>query len=129
MYDFKVGDNAVYLSHGVGVVKGIEEREVSPGNKKVFYILEIRGKGAAKKVFVPTDNPHKRLRPIIKKKEVAVSEQNYEYAAEVRSQELEILKDTHIPLESFAPYKSLAFFAGYVKDEFSMKKINILTYT
>ena len=70
MLDFKVGDNAVYLSHGVGVVKGIEEREVSPGNKRCFYIVEIKGKGAAKKVFVPTDNPHSRLRPIIKKKEV-----------------------------------------------------------
>ena len=70
MNKFKVGDNAVHLSHGVGVVRGIEEREFSPGKKQSFYILEIQDNGAPKKVFVPTDNSSHRLRPIIKKKEV-----------------------------------------------------------
>ncbi len=70
MYQFKVGDNAVHLSHGVGIVRGIEEREFSPGQKQCFYILEIQDNGAPKKVFVPTDNSAQRLRPIIKKKEV-----------------------------------------------------------
>lgn len=70
MHQFKVGDNAVHLSHGVGVVKGIEEREFSPGNKQAFYILEIHDNGAPKKVFVPIDSSAQRLRPIIKKKEV-----------------------------------------------------------
>ena len=70
MYQFKVGDNAVHLSHGVGVVRAIEEREFSPGIKQSFYILEIQDNGAPKKVFVPTDNSAQRLRPIIRKKEV-----------------------------------------------------------
>ncbi|MFM8315381.1 MAG: CarD family transcriptional regulator, partial [Deltaproteobacteria bacterium] len=67
---FKVGDNAVHLSHGVGIVRGIEEREFSPGQKQRFYIVEIQDNGAPKKVFVPTDNCAQRLRPIIRKKEV-----------------------------------------------------------
>jgi len=70
MFQFKVGDNAVHLSHGVGVVKGIEEREFSPGKKQRFYILEIQDNGAPKKVFVPIENSSQRLRPIIKQKEV-----------------------------------------------------------
>ncbi len=36
---------------------------------------------------------------------------------EAVKQELEILKDINIPLETFSPYKSLAYFTGYVKDE------------
>lgn len=67
---FKVGDNAVHLSHGVGVVRGIEEREFGPGNKQRFYILEIQDNGAPKKVFVPIETSAQRLRPIIKQKEV-----------------------------------------------------------
>lgn len=70
MHHFKVGDNAVHLSHGVGVVKGIEERTFSSGGKQRFYILEIHDSGAPKKVFVPIDGTGNRLRPIIKKKEV-----------------------------------------------------------
>lgn len=70
MNQFKVGDNAVHLSHGVGVVRGIEEREFSPGKKERFYILEIQDNGAPKKVFVPLSTSATRLRPIIKSKEV-----------------------------------------------------------
>lgn len=64
-FQFKVGDNAVHLSHGVGIVRGIEEREFGPGLKQRFYILEIQDNGAPKKVFVPIDSSHTRLRPII----------------------------------------------------------------
>lgn len=67
---FKVGDNAVHLSHGVGIVRGIEEREFSPGQKQRFYILEIQDNGAPKKVFVPIETSNQRLRPIIKNDEV-----------------------------------------------------------
>jgi CarD family transcriptional regulator len=70
MQRFKVGDNAVHLSHGVGIVKGIEEREFSPGKKQSFYILEIQDNGAPKKVFVPIDSSAQRLRPIIQQNEV-----------------------------------------------------------
>lgn len=70
MHQFKVGDNAVHLSHGVGIVRGIEEREFGPGKKESFYVLEIQDNGAPKKVFVPINNSSQRLRPIIKKKQV-----------------------------------------------------------
>ena len=45
MHQFKVGENAVHLSHGVGVVRGIEEREFSGGLKQRFYIIEIQDNG------------------------------------------------------------------------------------
>ena len=70
MHQFKVGDNAVHLSHGVGIVRGIEDREFTPGKKQRFYILEIQDNGAPKKVFVPLDSSATRLRPIIKQLEV-----------------------------------------------------------
>ena len=71
MHEFKVGDNAVHLSHGVGIVRDIEEREFSPGKKQRFYILEIQDNGAPKKVFVPIETSQARLRPILKQKEVS----------------------------------------------------------
>jgi RNA polymerase-interacting CarD/CdnL/TRCF family regulator len=70
MHKFKVGDNAVHLSHGVGVVCGIEEKIFSSGSSQAFYILEIHDNGAPKKVFVPIESSSQRLRPIIKPKEV-----------------------------------------------------------
>lgn len=66
---FQVGDNAVHLSHGVGIVRGIEERTFGSGKQR-FYILEIQDNGSPKKVFVPVENSETRLRPIIKQKEV-----------------------------------------------------------
>ena len=70
MHEFKVGDNAVHLSHGVGIVRGIEERNFAGGKKQRFYILEIQDNGAPKKVFVPIENSQNRLRPIIRQDEV-----------------------------------------------------------
>lgn len=70
MSQFKVGDNAVHLKHGVGVVRGIEEREFSPGKKERFYILDIQDNGAPKRVLVPVNSSTSKLRPIIKGKEV-----------------------------------------------------------
>lgn len=73
MYRFKVGDNAVHLSHGVVIVRGIEEREFGAGQKQAFYILEVQDNGSPgkpKKVFVPIDSSNQRLRPIIKQSEV-----------------------------------------------------------
>jgi CarD family transcriptional regulator len=37
---FKIGDKAVYPAHGVGVVEGIENRQIS-GSFKTFYILRL----------------------------------------------------------------------------------------
>jgi len=44
---------------------------------------------------------------------------------EAAKQELEILKNIDVPLEVLSPYKSLACFAGYVKDENSASLIKI----
>ncbi|MBI2606251.1 MAG: CarD family transcriptional regulator [Deltaproteobacteria bacterium] len=65
---FKVGDNAVYPSHGVAVIKKIDEREVG-GKKKKFYVLQVLENEMT--IMVPTDNIQSvGLRPIIGKKEV-----------------------------------------------------------
>jgi len=50
---FKIGDKAVYPSHGVGVVESIETRELY-GNKKTYYILRILENGMT--IMIPTDN-------------------------------------------------------------------------
>lgn len=39
------------------------------------------------------------------------------------NQELEILKDMNLPLESFASYKSLEYFTGYLKNKRSVKDL------
>ena len=52
-FEFKVGDNAVYPSHGVGIIKKIEEKKVS-GENKSFYIVKIIENGMT--IMVPTDN-------------------------------------------------------------------------
>ncbi len=51
MGSFRIGDKAVYPSHGVGEVTGIERREVS-GLQQTFYILRILATGMT--VMVPT---------------------------------------------------------------------------
>ena len=51
MGSFRIGDKAVYPSHGVGEVTGIERREVS-GLQQTFYILRIVATGMT--VMVPT---------------------------------------------------------------------------
>lgn len=51
--EFKVGDNAVYPSHGVGVIKRIEEKKIS-GLPKRFYVLQVIENGMT--IMVPTDN-------------------------------------------------------------------------
>jgi CarD family transcriptional regulator len=48
---FSIGDKAVYPSHGVGEVTGIERREVS-GLQQTFYILRIMATGMT--VMIPT---------------------------------------------------------------------------
>jgi len=50
---FKIGDKAVYPSHGVGVVESIETKELY-GNKKTYYILRILENGMT--IMIPTDN-------------------------------------------------------------------------
>jgi len=65
---FSIGDKAVYPSHGVSEVMGIERREVS-GQHKTFYILRIVDSGMT--VMVPTENiTSVGLREVIPSREV-----------------------------------------------------------
>lgn len=68
MFKFKVGDNLVHRSHGVGIVRGIETREFTHGNPQSFYILEIEDCGASKKVFVPCESAGTKLREVLNAK-------------------------------------------------------------
>ncbi len=69
MANFKVGDNAVYPSHGVGRIASIEHREID-GQTKSFYILQMLETGM--KVMVPMDKVESvGLRQIISKKAVS----------------------------------------------------------
>jgi CarD family transcriptional regulator len=64
---FKVGDNAVYPGHGVGVVKAIETKEIF-GKKQTFYTIQILDNGM--KIMIPKDNVASvGLRAIISRKE------------------------------------------------------------
>ena len=63
---FKVGDNAVHPSHGVGEVTSIELREIA-GKKSSFYILKILDERQTK-VMVSVDAAQRLgLRPVISK--------------------------------------------------------------
>ncbi len=53
---FNVGDMAVYPSHGVGVIRTIESKEIG-GEPYSFYVLEIVKSGA--KLMVPTGSTQK----------------------------------------------------------------------
>jgi CarD family transcriptional regulator len=60
---FKIGDKAVYPTHGVGEIVGIETKEVS-GHQKTFYIMRTIDTGMT--VMVPTENISSvGLRPVI----------------------------------------------------------------
>ena len=50
---FRIGDKAVDPSHGVGVIRGIESKEIS-GSRLEFYVVQIVASGAT--VMVPTDS-------------------------------------------------------------------------
>jgi CarD family transcriptional regulator len=66
---FKVGDNAVYPGHGVGVVRSIEAKEIF-GKKHEFYSIQILENGM--KIMIPKDNVLSvGLRPIISRDEAA----------------------------------------------------------
>jgi len=50
---FKVGDMAVYPGHGVGVVEGVETRDIA-GSRQTFYVLKVLENGMT--IMVPTSN-------------------------------------------------------------------------
>ena len=62
---FKTGELAVYPAHGVGLITGIECREVS-GENKHFYILKVIDTEAT--IMIPVDNASTvGLRKVVKK--------------------------------------------------------------
>ena len=65
---FKVGDKAVYPSHGVAIIEGIEAREVG-GSSIEFYLLQIVSSGA--KLMVPVASSDRvGMRSLISAKEI-----------------------------------------------------------
>jgi len=65
---FNVDDQAVYPAHGVGVIRGIESREIA-GKRQTFYILKVLDTGMT--IMVPTDNARTiGMREVIGKSEV-----------------------------------------------------------
>jgi CarD family transcriptional regulator len=65
---FKIGDLAVYPSHGVGVIERIETRQIS-GSAQDFYIMRILENDMI--IMIPTGNVDSvGLREIIRQKEV-----------------------------------------------------------
>ena len=66
---FKIGDMAVYPTHGVGIIESIESKEIS-GDKQTFYVLRVLGNGMT--IMIPTDNADSvGLRQIISQKQVS----------------------------------------------------------
>lgn len=62
---FKVGELAVYPAHGVGVIMGVECRDVS-GSSKHFYVLKVLDSEAT--IMVPIESAATLgLRKIVKK--------------------------------------------------------------
>jgi CarD family transcriptional regulator len=65
---FKVGDMAVYPGHGVGVVEGVETKDIA-GTSQTFYVLKILENGMT--ILVPTSNADAiGMREVIPKSEV-----------------------------------------------------------
>jgi CarD family transcriptional regulator len=66
---FQIGDKAVYPGHGVGVIEGIEAKQIS-GKEQTFYILKILDNGMT--IMIPRDNVEAvRLREVIRKIDVS----------------------------------------------------------
>ena len=66
MYNFKVGDKAVYPKHGIGNVTAIETKEIS-GTSLTFYTVKF---DTGMKIMVPKTNAKNvGLRPVISEEE------------------------------------------------------------
>ena len=84
---FKVGDLAVYPSHGVGVIEKVESQEIS-GCRQDFYVMRILDNDMI--IMIPTTNVQNvglreiigqtevpRLYSILKKRNMAVDNQTW----------------------------------------------------
>lgn len=60
-YLFQIGDNIVYPLHGAGIIKAIEEKEIS-GEKQLYYVINmIIGN---MQVMIPTGKVLSCIRPV-----------------------------------------------------------------
>ena len=65
---FEIGDKAVYPGHGVGVIEGIESKQIL-GKIQTFYMLRILDNGMT--IMIPQESVKAvRLRGVIRKIEV-----------------------------------------------------------
>jgi CarD family transcriptional regulator len=65
---FKVGDMAVYPGHGVGVIEGVDTKDIG-GLRQTFYVLKILENGMT--VMVPTSNADAiGMRELVRRDEV-----------------------------------------------------------
>jgi CarD family transcriptional regulator len=65
---FEIGDKAVYPGHGVGVIEGIETKQIL-GKIQTFYMLRILDNGMT--IMIPQESVNAvRLRGVIRKIEV-----------------------------------------------------------
>jgi CarD family transcriptional regulator len=81
---FKIGDMAVYPSHGVGIIDKIETKNLS-GKEQKFYILRLLSNGMT--IMIPTDNVEQvGLRGIVTNREI--------------SKVYKILKEKSVPSDS-----------------------------
>jgi CarD family transcriptional regulator len=105
---------AVYPSHGVGVVRGIQEKDIG-GKKKYFYVLQLLENGST--ILIPTDKVKdvglraiiaqkdvSKIYKILKTKEVAVDNQTWnrryrEYMEKIKTGSVyeiaEVLRDLY----------------------------------
>ncbi|WHY65373.1 CarD family transcriptional regulator [Neobacillus sp. SuZ13] len=61
-YLFQIGDNIVYPMHGVGIIKAIEEKEIS-GEKQQYYVIKMLIGNM--QVMIPTGKIlSSRIRPV-----------------------------------------------------------------
>jgi len=82
--EFKVGDKAVYPAHGVGVIKGIETKDLEDV-RQTFYVLKILDNGMT--IMVPVENASAiGMRPVINQTQV--------------DKVYEVLKDRDVPADN-----------------------------
>src|SRR5690606_28314838 len=61
-FEFKIGEKAMYMSQGVGVIETIEKKEIA-GSTVDFYVIQIVSSGA--KLMVPTKSAMTPIRKLI----------------------------------------------------------------
>ncbi|MEO2064948.1 CarD family transcriptional regulator [Thermovibrio guaymasensis] len=75
---FKVGDKVAYPPHGVGIIEGMEEREIG-GRKILYYRINLVGKNMS--ILVPeTGTESSGIRPVLSEEEI---EEIFNYLSEV----------------------------------------------